>query len=140
MRQRVVHSVVADTCALAFFLDNNLEHLLPRAFAQVLLPSHVEYELRRRGPARKKKLKRLLEGGVVVRCTDYPEAVIFQWHGALGRSQENRDKGEAEALAQCQSRSVHAIFSMDHKATRLARSQEWNVVTPIDVVARFGDN
>jgi predicted nucleic acid-binding protein len=140
VRSLVARAVVADTSALAFLLDENLEHLLPRAFREILLPRHVECELRRRGPRRKGKLKRLLDDGIVVRCTDYSEAVVLLWHSALGRFQENRDKGEAEALAQCQSRNVHALLTTDRKATRLAQSQEWEVVTPTDIVAKVGDD
>jgi predicted nucleic acid-binding protein len=135
----LVPTVVGDTSALAEMLDQSVDHLLSVAFQYVLLPRHVEVELRRRGPERRARLRRLIEDGTLRRCHDYPESVIEVWLGVLKSGPRSRNLGEAEALAQCQSRGVFALFSKDRKATRLAAGQDWEVFTPIDVVARVGE-
>jgi predicted nucleic acid-binding protein len=131
--------VIADTSALVKILDADLEHLLPRAFWRILLPRHVETELKRKGKSRRAKLKRLLDAGVVEHCHDYFPGLVGIWHASLRRTQGNRDRGEAEALAQCQSRAVHALFVHDLAARKLADGQGWRVITPAELLAAVGD-
>ncbi len=129
---------VADACALAILLDSELEHLVEKAFGELLLPRHVEDELRRKGKRRRAQLARLLDKGrVVVRCFDYTPGLIQMWHAQMGGTKPTRNLGEAEAMAQAQSRAALAIFTSDHRAGALAQGIGLEVVTPTQVVAAY---
>lgn len=131
---------VADTSTLAKLFDEDLEHFLEKSFRKVLLPGHVEVELRRRGPSRRAKLRRLLESNVLVRCTDYPEHVVLRWHAVLGQGgRRQKNKGEAEALAQCQSREVDAFLVEERRATELATTAGIRVIRASEIVAHGGE-
>lgn len=136
--------VVADSSGLVPLLDADLEDFLSKVFRQVLLPTHVESELRRgsrkSGALRRRaKLRRLLEDGSLVRCRDYPTHLVLLWHAELGSSgKRQKNRGEAEALAQCQVRSADGILVGEKRASRLARELELEVFSA-DAVVDYWD-
>jgi predicted nucleic acid-binding protein len=135
---------VADSDALILILDQDLEHLLERAFIQLLLPYYVEEELRRGGRRRRAQLARLIARGPLKRCTDYPVGVVLTWQGMLRarrskRGQWKTNLGEAEGLAQCQSQKVSAILTHDRAAARLARNLALEVLDVPFLLANYGD-
>lgn len=134
----VAVTVVADTSAIARLLDNDLDHLLSRAFKLVLVPRHVESELRREGRRRRAKLKKLFREGVFKRCTDYEESLVSRWNIAIGRGPRQRNRGEAEALAQCQTCGIGTLFSDDYVAGQFALQMGFTVVRATEVVAMTG--
>lgn len=139
MERRIAARAVADACALAIVMDQGLEHLLPKAFGCILVPRHVYVELRRRGPKRRAQLRRLFRDGVLTHCLDYREDLVAHWHAAVGfGGKPTRNRGEAEALAQCQSQDADALFTTDHAALALATTIRLQAVTVEQFVAAVG--